>query len=232
VQRRLSGRRGQSGAQAARLLQQETGTTRGRTSTWRSASRCGGLGGGSSDAAAALRGLAELWDLRLPLAQLLDLAARLGSDVPFFVRGGTALAEGRGEKLTPLSPLPAAWVVVLTPPLAIPGKTGALYARLRPADYADGSATARLVEALRGGEPVDASLLVNSFEGVVLVAYRRSRRTGNCCWRPGRRSPIYAAAGPRSIPCAPTGRPRQISAVGCQAKGRTSAKPCRRGRYS
>ena len=58
-----------------------------------------GLGGGSSDAAAVLVGLNEFWELGLPTNELERLAATLGSDVPFFVRGGTALATGRGELL-------------------------------------------------------------------------------------------------------------------------------------
>ncbi|MFH1776194.1 MAG: 4-(cytidine 5'-diphospho)-2-C-methyl-D-erythritol kinase, partial [Candidatus Omnitrophota bacterium] len=65
-----------------------------------------GLGGDSSDAAAALRGLNQLWELDLSQRKLLELAAQMGSDVPFFIDGGTALAEGRGEMLTPLPPLP------------------------------------------------------------------------------------------------------------------------------
>ena len=62
----------------------------------------GGLGGGSSDAAAALLGLRRLWDLDLSDRTLAELAALLGADVPFFLRGGTALAAGRGEQLTVL----------------------------------------------------------------------------------------------------------------------------------
>ncbi len=61
-----------------------------------------GLGGASSDAAAVLKGLNELWSLNLDTDKLLDLASQLGADVPFFILGGTALGEHYGEKLTPL----------------------------------------------------------------------------------------------------------------------------------
>ena len=74
-----------------------------------------GLAGGSSDAAAVLRGLNRLWQLGLDAAQLEELAAEIGSDVPFCICGGTALAEGRGEILTPL-PEPQEAVIVLAKP--------------------------------------------------------------------------------------------------------------------
>lgn len=74
-----------------------------------------GLAGGSSDAAAVLRGLNRLWQLGLNAAQLEELAAEIGSDVPFCICGGTALAEGRGEILTAL-PEPQEAVIVLAKP--------------------------------------------------------------------------------------------------------------------
>src|SRR4030043_1892880 len=62
-----------------------------------------GLGGGSSDAAATLSALNRLWNLKLTISDLIEPAARLGSDVPFFIYGGTALIEGRGERVMPLA---------------------------------------------------------------------------------------------------------------------------------
>lgn len=76
----------------------------------------GGVGGGSSDAATTLLALNRLWRLDLALAELADLGLRLGADVPVFVHGRTAWAEGVGERLTPM-PMPAAWFVVVTPPV-------------------------------------------------------------------------------------------------------------------
>jgi 4-diphosphocytidyl-2-C-methyl-D-erythritol kinase len=78
-----------------------------------------GLGGGSSDAAAALIGLRRLWKLRVGDAQVHALASRLGSDVPFFLLGGTALGLGRGDELYPLANLPRYWVVLAIPPFGI-----------------------------------------------------------------------------------------------------------------
>lgn len=78
----------------------------------------GGLGGGSSDAATVLLALNQLWQTRLPRKRLQELALPLGADVPVFVFGRNALAEGVGEVLSPLA-LPPAWYVVLQPPVAV-----------------------------------------------------------------------------------------------------------------
>src|SRR5204863_7919171 len=86
-----------------------------------------GLGGGSSDAAATLVALNRLWDLGLGQEELAGLAARLGSDVPFALRGGTALGRGRGEILEPLA-TPPFWFVLARPPFAVPtARAYALY---------------------------------------------------------------------------------------------------------
>lgn len=98
---------------AARLLQAEAGKTPGArlVLTKRIPSQAG-LGGGSSDAAAALMALAKLWKLSLEPARLFSLAAKLGSDVPFFLTGGTALGVGRGEEIYPLPDAPPADLVL------------------------------------------------------------------------------------------------------------------------
>ena len=84
----------------------------------------GGLGGGSSDAASTLLGLNALWDLRLPAQALAELGAGLGADVPVFVRGHSAWAEGTGERLQPLA-LPPRWYLVLHPGCHV--ATGAVF---------------------------------------------------------------------------------------------------------
>jgi 4-diphosphocytidyl-2-C-methyl-D-erythritol kinase len=159
--------------QAARLLQAETGQKVGaRIRLVKRVPVAAGLGGGSSDAAAALRGLNLLWGLGLEVSRLEQLAARLGSDVPFFLYGGTALAEGRGERVTPL-PMPqgALGVVLLNPPMTIPNKTASLYRALPDWAYTGGEATRELVRRLRAGEPLREEALLNSFEGVMLESF-------------------------------------------------------------
>lgn len=78
-----------------------------------------GLGGGSSDAAAALFALRRLWKLKAGDDRLYAIAAKLGSDVPYFFVGGTALGLGRGEEVYPLDDLPRLWVVLIFPPFGI-----------------------------------------------------------------------------------------------------------------
>src|SRR6516225_5374213 len=100
---------------AARALQQATGTSLGAELRVRKRIPQGaGLGGGSSDAATTLLALNELWACRLSLDELASLALPLGADVPVFIQGSSAWAEGVGERLTPVD-LPPAWYVILYP---------------------------------------------------------------------------------------------------------------------
>ncbi|HCI52866.1 MAG TPA: 4-(cytidine 5'-diphospho)-2-C-methyl-D-erythritol kinase [Gallionella sp.] len=105
---------------AARLLQKNTGCTLGADITLE---KCipmgGGLGGGSSDAATTLLALNRLWSLGLTRERLMELGLELGADVPVFVFGENAFAEGVGEKLQAYG-LPEAWYVVLFPPVHVP----------------------------------------------------------------------------------------------------------------
>ena len=126
-----------------------------------------GLGGGSSDAAATLLALNELWGLGLSLSELVRLASKLGSDVPFFIHKGTALVGGKGEKVTPLPSLPATSFVLLVPPLPkISGKTKQMYNNLRVADFTGGQFVQQALASLRQGKAIDHSLMFNVFEQV------------------------------------------------------------------
>ncbi len=84
--------------------------------------RQAGLGGGSSDAAAALRGFAALWRVRIPREKMRAMAATLGADVPFFLEGGTTLGLERGDLLFPLVDHPAAWVTLVIPSFGVSTK--------------------------------------------------------------------------------------------------------------
>jgi 4-diphosphocytidyl-2-C-methyl-D-erythritol kinase len=123
-----------------------------------------GLGGGSSDAAAVLRGLNQLWRLRLDLVTLTEIAADLGSDIPFFLHGGAALVRGRGETVGSL-PDPPSWECTLFPAaLTLEQKTARMYNSLGAADISDGDRTLRFAHRLRDGEPVTPGDLSNAFD--------------------------------------------------------------------
>ena len=168
--------------QAATLLKKSTRYSLGARIELRKHIPWGvGLGGGSSDAAATLLALNELWELGLPLSELVHLASKLGSDVPFFIHRGTALVEGKGEKVTPLPSLPATFFVLLVPPLPkIPGKTRQMYDRLDAAYYTEGRFVQQAMSSLRQGKAIGHSLMFNVFEKVAfglfpgLAKYRKA----------------------------------------------------------
>lgn len=81
-----------------------------------------GLAGGSTDAASTLFGINKLFDLSLSMQELMDIGVEIGADVPYCVMRGTALAEGIGEKLTPLDPLPRTWILIAKPPINVSTK--------------------------------------------------------------------------------------------------------------
>jgi len=157
---------------AAELLKEATGSRHGASiSITKGIPIAAGLGGSSSDAAATLLALNELWGLGLSLEGLLELASRIGSDVAFFLYGGTALAGGRGEKITPLAPFTESWIVLIKPPIDIPEKTKTLYQSLTPAHFTAGEATQRLVDHLYQRGEVVPSMFCNVFEKVAFDVF-------------------------------------------------------------
>ena len=176
---------------AALLLRGET--TRGaRIELEKNIPIAAGLGGGSNDAATVLRGLRQLWQIEASDDELGSMAAELGSDVPFFLHGGTAIAAGRGEQIEPLPDVAEQRFVVAWPPSPLtPGraaarpyritsagaarsehvgsenKTARMYAALRPEHYSDGTRTERLADRTRRGEVVRDEDVYNVFERVL-----------------------------------------------------------------
>ena len=127
---------------------------------------CAGLAGGSSDAAAVLRALNELTGAGLTREELAAIGAQVGSDVPYCVLGGTALAEGRGEILTPLPSLPACWVVVCKPDF--PVSTPELFAQADRVKLRCRPDTRGLLAALEAGDLGGvARRMYNVFEDVM-----------------------------------------------------------------
>jgi 4-diphosphocytidyl-2-C-methyl-D-erythritol kinase len=129
-----------------------------------------GLGGGSSDAAGFLVGADRLLALDLGKEEIRDLAAGLGSDVPFFLEGGTARATGRGEQVRHLCPAPPAWVVLATPPVAI--STTWAYGRVKIPLTPPGRGASILAAAIASRDWRSISPhFHNDFEDVVLPEF-------------------------------------------------------------
>lgn len=134
---------------------------------------CAGTAGGSSDAAAVLRYLDRVMETRLTLEELQAIGATVGSDVPYCVMGGTALAEGRGERLTPLPPLPPCPVVLCKP--NFPVSTPALFNQIDRCKIRRRPDTKGIVDALKAQDLQGvARRLYNVFEDVLQPRQKRT----------------------------------------------------------
>lgn len=153
-----------------------------------------GLGGGSADAAGVLLGLNRLWRLRWPLDRLADLAVSLGMDVPFFLRGGCALATGRGEKLERI-PGPSLALVLVNPRFA--SSTAEAYAQVTPALYGDGGRAGAVVDALRSRRAARvAASLYNGLEDVVGARHAEIGRMQAALLAAGALGAVMSGSGP------------------------------------
>lgn len=136
--------------QAAELLQKRFGITSGvEIILEKSIPVAAGLAGGSSDAAATLRGLNRLWNLQLADEELASLGSEIGSDVSFCVHGGTALAMGRGEKIESLPAPPNCWVILAKPAISV--STADIYHHVDLSNIAHPS-TQNMIDALHTGD--------------------------------------------------------------------------------
>jgi len=190
---------------AARLVQATTGSNKGAIiSLTKIIPIAAGLGSGATDAAATLNGLNQLWQLNLSLDKLTDLAAKLGSDVAFFLHGGTALAKVRGEQITLLPPTPQLWLVLLEPPIEpVPNKTAQLYSQLNPSHFTSGQLTQKLVAHLNHGGKVEDSFLFNVFEQVAFDFFPKLSEYRSILLKAGARSVHLAGSGPALFALAP-----------------------------
>jgi len=154
-----------------------------------------GLAGGSSDAAATLRGLNRLWGLGIPDHELLELGAELGSDVPFCITGGTALATGRGEKLTPIGSPPQCWVVLAKPPINV--STAEVYGRLRSSNIAVHPSSRQMREAIEAGSFQDVcDRLGNVLEEVTLKIHPEVQQLKEAMIKLGADGVLMSGSGP------------------------------------
>ncbi|MEG6521291.1 4-(cytidine 5'-diphospho)-2-C-methyl-D-erythritol kinase [Desulfotomaculum sp. 1211_IL3151] len=154
-----------------------------------------GLAGGSTNAAAALRGLNALWDLGLSQEQLMKLAAQLGADVPFCLMGGTVIARGIGEKLTPLDLAPPFGVVLVKPAFGV--STAEVYQGLCLNELSKRPDMARMLEALkeRNLEKV-AGELANVLESMTLKLHPELITIKNYLREAGSQGVLMSGSGP------------------------------------
>jgi 4-diphosphocytidyl-2-C-methyl-D-erythritol kinase len=148
-----------------------------------------GLGGGSSDAGTLIGALGHL--IGLSEGDVHQVAATIGSDVPFFVGGGMALATGTGTIIEPVKTDSRRWYLIVLPGLDIPGKTARLYSQLNESDFSDGEKTRQMA--------IDAGILgnpmINAFQRP-LTAYGPVREALEALERSGSRVCIPSGAGP------------------------------------
>jgi 4-diphosphocytidyl-2-C-methyl-D-erythritol kinase len=180
---------------AAAALRQAAGASRGaRITLDKHIPVAAGLGGGSTDAAAVLVGLDRLWGLDWPSERLYEVAVGLGMDVPFFLRGGAALATGRGEQLAPLGSAALALVLV-NPRFAV--STAETYGRVTPAMYSDGTRVRDAAGALetRRASRVAASLH-NGLEPAARRAYPQIGQMQAALLAAGALGTVMSGSGP------------------------------------
>jgi len=135
----------------------------------------GGLGGGSSNATVALAGLARVWDLDESI-DLQSIAEQLGSDVPFFLRGGTAIGTGRGEFVEPIDDITEKWMLIVTPDVSV--STRVAFGRIDAGTLTSEAQNLSLTVCRNEARSLDPrhSVLINDFEESVFEAHPEIRR--------------------------------------------------------
>lgn len=153
-----------------------------------------GLGGGSTDAAAVLRGLNRLWSMDIPLEDLADLGAGIGSDVPFCVYGNTAIATGRGEKIEQLPSPPPCWVVLAKPDIGVSTRT--IFQRIKLEELTHPNTT-EIIHALTNGdfERLCANI-GNVLEGVTLGLHPEVEHIKDTMRHVGAQGALMSGSGP------------------------------------
>lgn len=154
-----------------------------------------GLAGGSSDAAATLRGLNRLWKLNISNEELSELGAELGSDVPFCVTGGTAIATGRGERLEAIASPPQCWVVLAKPPITV--STADVYGRFKADEVNKHPSVKEMLGAIERGSFTDmCGALGNVLESVTLQLYPEVKQLKESMLKLGADGVLMSGSGP------------------------------------
>ncbi len=150
-----------------------------------------GLGGGSTDAAAVIKGLNRLWNLNLTIDELIEFAAKTGSDVPFSIVGGAALAKGRGEIIKKLDNFPALDLVIINPGFGI--KTIDAYKGLDSSNFGKHRKTAVLLKKLTKGNITKN--LNNDFEETIFKKYPKIKSIKDDLMKNGAMNALMSGSG-------------------------------------
>lgn len=153
-----------------------------------------GLAGGSSDCAAALRGLNRLWDLDLSLTELAELGSQIGSDVPYCIYGSTAFVEGRGEVVTPMPAMPSCWVVLVKPKMSV--STASIFGSLSFNKVEHPDIPGLMVAVQAGDYQQMVNKLGNSLESVTIKRHPIIQQIKDRMLRFGADAALMSGSGP------------------------------------
>lgn len=203
---------------AARALAAATGVSRGlEIDLVKRVPSQAGLGGGSSDAAAVLRAAAEAWRLEVDHELLASIAAGIGSDVPWFLTGGAGIARGRGERIEPVSGIPAWPVVIAVPAGGL--STATVYAGCVPEPHAAGG-SARLAAVLAAGRFDEAvRLMHNTLQAAAVAASPEVARLLVAMQEAGAERPLVTGSGSGCFTLARTASEAEAIAARLDAEG-------------
>lgn len=156
---------------AAKLLMDEFGVTKGlHISLVKKIPVAAGMAGGSSDAAATMIGVNDIFGLGLSREELMERAVKIGADVPYCIMGGTALAEGIGEVLSPLPPMPDCYILIAKPPIDVPTKF--VYGNLRANELKEHPDIDQMIQCLRADDLKHmCDIMGNVLETVTIPAH-------------------------------------------------------------
>ncbi|MDD4496102.1 MAG: 4-(cytidine 5'-diphospho)-2-C-methyl-D-erythritol kinase [Eubacteriales bacterium] len=154
-----------------------------------------GLAGGSADAAEVLKGINRLFELGLSEGQLMETGKRVGADVPFCIKGGTALAEGIGEKITPIASMPATYVLLVCPNIAV--RTAEVYERLNLCKISERPDIVELIKHIEVGK-LDrlGKCMVNVLETVTAKEYKIIGEIKSRLMKAGAFASLMSGSGP------------------------------------
>ena len=216
--------------QAAETLQKVAGVRQGaKINLNKRIPVSAGLGGGSADAAATLRGLNRLWNLGLSETELVEIATEVGSDVPFLVCGGTAIVSGRGERLERLPAPEHGWFVIVLPrhsgvttghsreggnpeglreeratQYSDASKTARMFGMLSPATHTTGSLTRKLAARMIEKGDCHPAFMFNVFQQLAPHAFTHWQETFEAFARLGASDIVLTGAGPSMFAIAPS----------------------------